>query len=106
MVRLNDGTLRYFSIREMACLQGFPETYVFDPSWSRAVRETRAGNREPACPTHPHMARVWLEQLDRTLRGPASADEGGAGHPGELDAANPANEGVPPMGSGGGRADG
>lgn len=52
------------------------------------------------------MARVWLEQLDRTLRGPASADEGVAGHPGELDAANPANEGVPPMGSGGGRADG
>lgn len=60
MVRLNDGTLRYFSIREMACLQGFPETYVFDPSWSRAVREIgQPGTGVPHPPPYgPCVARA------------------------------------------------
>jgi DNA (cytosine-5)-methyltransferase 1 len=55
-LRLDDGSIRYFTIREMARLQGFPDDHVFDPVWSRAVAEL--GN---ACP--PPLARAWLTQL-------------------------------------------
>ena len=74
VVKLDDGSVRYFSIREMASLQGFPPNYVFDPSWSRAVREI--GN---ACP--PPMALAWLGQLSRSLTAGRAANEGVARTP-------------------------
>ena len=55
-VMLSDGSVRYFTVREMARLQSFPDTYVFDPVWSHAVKEI--GN---ACP--PAMVQPWLYQL-------------------------------------------
>ena len=55
-LRLPDGDVRYFTIREMARIQGFPDSYLFDENWSRAVAEL--GN---ACP--PPLARAWLRQL-------------------------------------------
>ena len=55
-VLLHDGTVRYFTIREMARLQSFPDSYLFDPVWSHAVKEI--GN---ACP--PAMLQPWLVQL-------------------------------------------
>ena len=70
--KLPDGSIRYFTIREMARIQGFPDEYVFHPVWSHAVAEL--GN---ACP--PPLAHRWLQQF----RFPSGA----SGHEQELDAA-------------------
>jgi DNA (cytosine-5)-methyltransferase 1 len=45
MVRLDDGSLRYFSIRESARLQTFPDSYRFAGSWTEAMRQI--GNAVP-----------------------------------------------------------
>ena len=42
---LDDGSLRYFTLREMARLQSFPDSYVLDPVWSHAVMQL--GNAAP-----------------------------------------------------------
>ena len=55
-LRCADGSIRYFTIREMARIQGFPDDFQFDPVWSHAMGEL--GN---ACP--PPLARAWLRQL-------------------------------------------
>ena len=47
---------RYFTIREMARIQTFPDDYQFDSVWSHAIKEI--GN---ACP--PALAKLWLESL-------------------------------------------
>jgi DNA (cytosine-5)-methyltransferase 1 len=44
MVR-EDGSVRYFSIRESARLQAFPDGYLFHGSWSEAMRQL--GNAVP-----------------------------------------------------------
>ena len=51
-----NGKLRYFTISELARLQGFPMEHKFDPVWSHAIKQL--GN---ACP--PPMAKRWLERL-------------------------------------------
>lgn len=51
-----NGRLRYFTISELARLQGFPMNHKFDPVWSHAIKQL--GN---ACP--PPMAKRWLERL-------------------------------------------
>ena len=80
---LDDGSTRYFTIRELARIQGFPDTYKFDPVWSRAMKEI--GN---ACP--PPLARAWLQALiastskDEGVDSLSSSDEGVATqHPDE-----------------------
>lgn len=45
MVRLDDGSLRYFSVRESARIQTFPDHYVFAGSWTEAMRQI--GNAVP-----------------------------------------------------------
>lgn len=45
MVR-DDGTVRYFTIREAARLQGLPDTYRFPRSWTETMRQL--GNAVPA----------------------------------------------------------
>ena len=65
-VTLDDGTIRYFTLRELAGLQGFPAGYQFDPVWSRAVREI--GN---ACP--PPLAHSWAVAMRRCILGPPTA---------------------------------
>lgn len=45
MVR-DDGSVRYFTIREAARLQGLPDTYHFPRSWSESMRQL--GNAVPA----------------------------------------------------------
>jgi DNA (cytosine-5)-methyltransferase 1 len=47
MMRKPDGSVRYFSVREAARLQGFPDEYEFPSSvpWSEAMRQL--GNAVP-----------------------------------------------------------
>jgi len=45
MVRLDNGTVRYFSIRECARLQSFPDDWAFDGSWCSCMRHI--GNAVP-----------------------------------------------------------
>ena len=54
------GQLRYFTIRELARLQGFPDAHVFDSGWSQAT--SQLGN---ACPVP--MAERWLYNLAHLL---------------------------------------
>lgn len=45
MVVFPDGRLRYFTVRESARLQTFPDNYYFEGSWSEAMRQL--GNAVP-----------------------------------------------------------
>jgi DNA (cytosine-5)-methyltransferase 1 len=45
MLRRQDGSVRYFTIREMARLQGFPDEYVVQGAWTRGMRQL--GNAVP-----------------------------------------------------------
>ena len=45
MLARPDGSVRYFSVRESARLQTFPDSYVFNGAWSEAMRQL--GNAVP-----------------------------------------------------------
>ncbi len=45
MLRRADGSVRYFSVRESARLQTFPDEYIFHGSWSETMRQL--GNAVP-----------------------------------------------------------
>jgi DNA (cytosine-5)-methyltransferase 1 len=45
MLALPDGSVRYFTIRESARLQTFPDTFVFPSSWTESMRQI--GNAVP-----------------------------------------------------------
>ena len=57
---LGGGRLRYFSVRECARLQTFPDNYVFAGPWTRAMRQI--GNAVPV-----ELARVILQSVGREL---------------------------------------
>jgi len=65
-----DGSVRYFSIRESARVQTFPDGFVFHGSWSETMRQL--GNAVPVALGHvvarsvaEKLALVQLEQLSR-----------------------------------------
>lgn len=59
-ITLDDGTLRYFTHRELSCIQTFPECYKLPKVRSHFVKQV--GN---ACP--PLLARIFGEALLRQL---------------------------------------
>jgi DNA (cytosine-5)-methyltransferase 1 len=61
-----DGTVRYFSIRESARLQTFPDGYVFHGSWTEAMRQL--GNAVPVALAHIVAASVAASLADASLR--------------------------------------
>lgn len=60
MLRRLDGSVRYFTIREAARLQGFPDSYHFQGSWTEAMRQL--GNAVPV-----PLARAVADEVSRLL---------------------------------------
>lgn len=56
-----DGSVRYFTVREAARLQTFPDDYVFTGAWSEAMRQL--GNAVPV-----RLAESVAQSVARTLR--------------------------------------
>ena len=64
-----DGSVRYFTVREAARLQTFPDTYIFQGSWSETMRQL--GNAVPVALARQIAASVattLLESEAKTLR--------------------------------------
>lgn len=66
MVR-DDGTVRYFTTREAARLQGLPDTYQFPRSWTESMRQL--GNAVPS-----QLAEALGDWMAETLAGTAAAE--------------------------------
>ena len=60
MLAFADGSVRYFTVRESARLQTFPDWYVFPSSWTESMRQI--GNAVPVT-----LARVIGASVARTL---------------------------------------
>lgn len=60
MLRKPDGSVRYFTVRESARLQTFPDDYEFQGSWSETMRQL--GNAVPV-----QLARIVGEDVARYL---------------------------------------
>jgi DNA (cytosine-5)-methyltransferase 1 len=61
MLVREDGSVRYFSVRESARLQTFPDDFLFDGSWGQAMRQL--GNAVPV-----RLARVIGDDVARILK--------------------------------------
>ena len=69
MVR-DDGSVRYFTTREAARLQGLPDTYLFPRSWSESMRQL--GN---AVPTQLGEAMgIWMAETLNEINRSKQAD--------------------------------
>jgi DNA (cytosine-5)-methyltransferase 1 len=66
MLRRPDGSIRYFSVRESARLQTFPDDFIFHGSWTETMRQL--GNAVPVTLAEM-VARGVRDQLQATGRG-------------------------------------
>src|SRR5690606_27890328 len=65
MVR-EDGSVRYFTVRESARLQTFPDTFVFHGSWTETMRQL--GNAVPVTLAHLVASSVAQKLLEADLK--------------------------------------
>jgi DNA (cytosine-5)-methyltransferase 1 len=75
----DDGSLRYFTARESARLQTFPDGYKLHGTWSEAMRQI--GNAVPvmlARQVAASVARRLVEAESRRLSGKKSAERASA----------------------------
>lgn len=70
MVAFPDGRVRYFTIRESARLQTFPDSYTFPGSWTESMRQI--GNAVPVVLAEV-LARRIREQLAKENARPSAA---------------------------------
>ena len=61
MLRFDDGSLRYMTVREAARIQTFPDGYEFSGAWSEGMRQI--GNAVPV-----ELARVVASSVACALR--------------------------------------
>jgi DNA (cytosine-5)-methyltransferase 1 len=61
MLRRPDGTVRYFTVRESARIQTFPDDFIFQGSWTETMRQL--GNAVPV-----RLASVMAERVCTYLR--------------------------------------
>lgn len=62
---LPTGEVRYFTVRESARLQGFPDGYVFHGAWSETMRQL--GNAVPVMLAHSVASSVAQKLLEADL---------------------------------------
>ena len=60
MIAFNDGRVRYFTVREAARIQTFPDEYRFVSSWSENMRQL--GNAVPV-----ELGRIIASEIGRKL---------------------------------------
>jgi DNA (cytosine-5)-methyltransferase 1 len=65
MLASKNGNVRYFTIREMARLQGFPDDFMVSGSWKAATRQL--GNAVPVC-VGEHVGKTVLRLLKTKQR--------------------------------------
>lgn len=68
-LRFEDGSVRYFSVRECARLQTFPDNWIFEGSWTESMRQL--GNAVPV-----QMCQVVAKRLKQTLKKKSVAAHG------------------------------
>ena len=68
-LRLEDGSVRYFSVRECARLQTFPDDWILEGSWTESMRQL--GNAVPL-----ELAAIVANRLGRLLRSNTSTRSG------------------------------
>lgn len=61
MLRRTDGTVRYFTVRESARIQTFPDSFIFSGTWTETMRQL--GNAVPV-----RLASIMAEQVCKCLR--------------------------------------
>jgi DNA (cytosine-5)-methyltransferase 1 len=66
MVVLPNGAVRYFTVREAARLQGFPDGYILHGAWSETMRQL--GNAVPVMLAQAVAASVAQKLLEADLR--------------------------------------
>jgi DNA (cytosine-5)-methyltransferase 1 len=69
MIILDDGSVRYYTVREAARVQTFPDDYYFPCSWTESMRQI--GNAVPV-----KLAALVAESVKRTLYSPYSSEPG------------------------------
>lgn len=72
MLRRPNGTVRYFTVREAARLQSFPDSYQFAGAWGEAMRQI--GNAVPV-----RLAEVVAGTIRRALEGSSGQRQRSAG---------------------------